>query len=279
MAKICGFCGKRIGIFSSFEKLSDGFICGRCLKKACINHFPRSMEHSVEDIKPIFTERIALAKSFRPEKIDDKGKLEIDKTNQLFSLCGNLYKFSDLVHFHQYVIHEAKEIDIEEEGNGGTVGALIGAAVLSSPRITKNGKVKRSLVGSAAGAAIGGKIGKSLSKHESTTTVIVDYMVIDIVLSSEIAKHETIKFNISKKKKRKRSKECIEQLEQIIRSNESLLFEQNNDELEASTDDKTAKTIERFYELYKNGAITMAEYSKKKNELLGFSDIPPEKNR
>lgn len=65
---------------------------------------------------------------------------------------------------------------------------------------------------------------------------------------------------------------------QITQSNTGSPADQTstNDTAEPSShnSDETVNTIERYFDLYKNGAITLAEYTTKKEELLGIAPMP-----
>jgi len=276
MAKVCGYCGEKIRILTTHVKLKDGMICKNCLEKAGIDHFPLSQEYSVETVKPILTKRMGLYKLFDPIEVGSADQLKIDTKNQLFQLCGNMYEYSDFVRYHQDTIHKTETITHEVEGEGRAVGALIGSSVLASPRVTKKGKIKTSLIGRTAGAAIGGAIGSSLSKREVETTIVVDYMEFDIILDSSIANEETLEFNLSKSKKNKQARRCADLLEQIAHFNEMKQHKapskDSTKEDYASNGADDTESIRAYYELYKNGAITIDEYQRKKNQIMGLPE-------
>ena len=282
MAKICAFCGEEIGVLSRRAKLRNGYICKNCLKSAGIDHFPLAGEHSIEEFQPYFSERTALVKAFSPDRLGGTEKLKIDMRNQLFELCGNLYRFSDLVGYHQNEERQTHTTTNERGGGGAAIGAMIGAAVLAPPRrVTRSGRIKTSLVGRAAGAAIGGAIASSLDRRREETIITEEVqLTIDIILHSEVAKEETLEYDLDDSDERKQGMRTADTLEQITRANKAAPQNRVASPNRAVTRvtstpdpvvDDPLKMIERYYDLYKRGAISIEEYTAKKNELLGLT--------
>lgn len=239
MAKICGYCGNKIKLFSSRAKLMDGYICAKCLEKTGIDHFPRSKEYTVESIKPILAERSAMMKLFAPGEAYSSEKIRLDPDNYLFLLCGNLYLFSDLTRFHQKTVKES---------------------VTRTTNNVTSTTYKKMITTS-----------KTITNHETTTTT-TDYLVIDIVFISDIISDETLSFNLNITDERIQGYKCLNLLEQIVTANTNMLRNsksKKNKQLKSDPEiDKTMSNIEHLRNLYQNGKISLDEFTDKKNTLL-----------
>ena len=294
MAQFCVICGNKVGLFGASARVAGGMVCGRCLKEAHIDHFPCSLDYSAESVGTFLNERKSLAAVFAPERACVTNRLRVDSRNALFMLCGNLYQYSDLVRYHRHEEKKTQTVAHDTGGSGRAVGAMIGAAALARPRVTSRGRIKTSLVGRTTGALIGGAIGSKFDRHEVTTTVVEDYLVIDVILSGSVAAEETLRFDMSDDHERRQGERCLDLLESIVQANRSNGSRPPRRAVPAAAPavrppvkptpepapqagpEDTAATIARYYELYKSGAITAEEYARKKGELLGIRALAGE---
>lgn len=134
MAKICGICFKRLGMFESKQRLSDGWVCANCLNKAGIAFIPNSMSMTTNTLKENLHQRSDLVGVFSPTK-SYRRDLEIDENNRLFRINGkSIFEYRNLI---KYDVENHYEHKTKSKGGVGRavagglmfggVGAIVGA--------------------------------------------------------------------------------------------------------------------------------------------------------
>lgn len=246
----CSICGKE----KTHKKLSDGFVCSKCLD-LCGNN-----RNTFKKLENTTTAEIL-------EEIEKERQANLDIANFVATRgVGKLIKFDDnakkilfpktlLTKARIYNYSELLEYEILEDGNTITKGGL-GSAVVGG-----------ALFG-GIGAVVGGLTGGKKSKE------VVRSLKVKIVLDNKIVPAEYIELLKTEFKKdgfvyraaKQEAEDIVAILASISAENEK--NKESNNTPAVNNDSITE--IKRYKELLDGGIITQEEFDKKKQELLNL---------
>ena len=242
----CSICGKE----KTHKKLSDGFVCSKCLD-LCGNN-----RNTFKKLENTTTAEIL-------EEIEKERQANLDIANFVATRgVGKLIKFDDnakkilfpktlLTKARIYNYSELLEYEILEDGNTITKGGL-GSAVVGG-----------ALFG-GIGAVVGGLTGGKKSKE------VVRSLKVKIVLDNKIVPAEYIelfkKDGFVYRAAKQEAEDIVAILASISAENEK--NKESNNTPAVNNDSITE--IKRYKELLDSGIITQEEFEKKKQELLNL---------
>ena len=247
---ICSICGKE----KTSKKLSDGFVCSKCLDLCGNNRntFKKLQETTKNEIL---------------EEIEKEKQANLDIANFVETRgVGKLIKFDDnakKIMFPKTLLRKARiynysevlEYEILEDGNtitkGGLGSAIVGGALFGG-------------IGAVVGGLTGGKKVKEVVKS----------LKVKIVLDNKIVPAEYIELLTTEFKKdgfvyrvaKQQAEDIVAILASIVAENEK---NQANNSNVQNTNDPISE-VKRYKELLDNGIITQEEFEKKKKELLNL---------
>lgn len=240
--KICCVCNKNIGILSTKAALSDGYICGDCLKISGISGLSNANSYTCETVKQLLDSRVNMITSFKTTK--SVGSLIlIDDKNKWFKIGNDIFRYDNLLSF-----------ELLEDGQTITKGGL-GRAVAGG------------LLFGGVGAIVGGVTGGKKTKGVCTSMkirVTLKNAHIDVVYIPLITA-ETKTNGFLYKTMQSSAQSCISALE--------IIADQNNCEQKKESESDTvsaADEILKFKNLMEAGIITQEEFEAKKKQLLGI---------
>ena len=247
---ICSICGKE----KTSKKLSDGFVCSKCLDLCGNNRntFKKLQETTKNEIL---------------EEIEKEKQANLDIANFVETRgVGKLIKFDDnakKIIFPKTLLRKARiynysevlEYEILEDGNtitkGGLGSAIVGGALFGG-------------IGAVVGGLTGGKKVKEVVKS----------LKVKIVLDNKIVPAEYIELLTTEFKKdgfvyrgaKQQAEDIVAILASIVSENEK--NQVNNSNVQNTNDPITE--VKKYKELLDNGIITQEEFEKKKKELLNL---------
>lgn len=240
--KICCVCNKSIGMLSAKASLSDGFVCGDCLKKSGMSGLNKANQYTCESIKQLLEKRNHMATDFKATKTVGSLIL-IDEVNMWFKIGNDIFEYANLLSF-----------ELLEDGQTITKGGL-GRAVAGG------------LLFGGVGAVVGGITGGKKTKGVCTSMKIrvtlknahIDTVYIPLITT------ETKTNGFLYKTMQSSAQSCISALEIIADQNNSKqVFNSDSDTVSA------ADEILKFKNLLDEGIITQDEFEAKKKQLLGM---------
>ena len=246
----CSICGKE----KTSKKLSDGFVCSKCLD-LCGNN--RNTFKKLQD-----TTTIEIL-----EEIEKERQANLDITNFVGTRgVGKLIKFDDnakKILFPKTLLTKARIYDYSE---------LLGYEILEDGNTITKGGLGSAVVGGALfggiGAVVGGLTGGKKSKE------VVKSLKVKIVLDNKVVPAEYIELLKTEFKKdgfvyraaKQEAEDIIAILTSISAENEKNQINNSNTQ---NTNDPIIE-VKRYKELLDNGIITQEEFDKKKKELLNL---------
>lgn len=240
--KICCVCNKTIWMILPKASLSDGLVCGDCLKKIGMSSLNNSNQYTCESIKQLIEKRTRMLTAFKPTKAVSYLIL-IDEINKLFKISNDVFEYANLLSF-----------ELLEDGQTITKGGL-GRAIAGG------------LIFGGVGAVVGSITGSKKTKGLCTSMKIritlrnahVDTVYIPLI------NNETKTNSLYYKNMRLIAQSCICALEIIADQNNSKQVFNSN--VNAVSD---ADEILKFKKLLDEGIITQNEFEAKKKQLLGM---------
>lgn len=188
MADSCLICGKKAGWLSKKIEISQGPVCGECLKKCGVGNLTDPFAFNQASFMRFFEERVPMVKKFSPTKtVGDY--LSIDETNRLFKVGPDIFTFGNLLKFDLY-----DESSTTSTTKGGLGDAVLGGALFGE-------------VGAIVGATTG---------RQTTTSTSTEY-TIRITLQNAHIQFIELQFT-----EPDRVRTCISALEIITRANQPL---------------------------------------------------------
>ena len=246
----CSICGKE----KTSKKLSDGFVCSKCLD-LCGNN--RNTFKKLQDT----------TKNEILEEIEKERQANLDITNFVGTRgVGKLIKFDDnakKILFPKTLLTKARIYDYSE---------LLGYEILEDGNTITKGGLGSAVVGGALfggiGAVVGGLTGGKKSKE------VVKSLKVKIVLDNKVVPAEYIELLKTEFKKdgfvyraaKQEAEDIIAILTSISAENEKNQINNSNTQ---NTNDPIIE-VKRYKELLDNGIITQEEFDKKKKELLNL---------
>lgn len=246
----CSICGKE----KTSKKLSDGFVCSKCLD-LCGNN-----RNTFKKLQDTTTNEIL-------EEIEKEKQANLDIANFVGTRgVGKLIKFDDnakKILFPKTLLTKARIYNYSE---------LLGYEILEDGNTITKGGPGSAVVGGALfggiGAVVGGLTGGKKSKE------VVRSLKVKIVLDNKIVPAEYIELLKTEFKKdgfvyrsaKQEAEDIIAILTSISAENEK--NQTNNSNIQNTNDPITE--VKRYKELLDNGIITQEEFDKKKKELLNL---------
>jgi hypothetical protein len=246
----CSICGKE----KTSKKLSDGFVCSKCLD-LCGNN-----RNTFKKLQDTTTNEIL-------EEIEKERQANLDITNFVGTRgVGKLIKFDDnakKILFPKTLLTKARIYDYSE---------LLGYEILEDGNTITKGGLGSAVVGGALfggiGAVVGGLTGGKKSKE------VVKSLKVKIVLDNKVVPAEYIELLKTEFKKdgfvyraaKQEAEDIIAILTSISAENEKNQINNSNTQ---NTNDPIIE-VKRYKELLDNGIITQEEFDKKKKELLNL---------
>ena len=246
----CSICGKE----KTSKKLSDGFVCSKCLD-LCGNN-----RNTFKKLQDTTTKEIL-------EEIEKERQANLDITNFVGTRgVGKLIKFDDnakKILFPKTLLTKARIYDYSE---------LLGYEILEDGNTITKGGLGSAVVGGALfggiGAVVGGLTGGKKSKE------VVKSLKVKIVLDNKVVPAEYIELLKTEFKKdgfvyraaKQEAEDIIAILTSISAENEKNQINNSNTQ---NTNDPIIE-VKRYKELLDNGIITQEEFDKKKKELLNL---------
>ena len=246
----CSICGKE----KTSKKLSDGFVCSKCLD-LCGNN--RNTFKKLQD-----TTTSEILKEIAKEKQAHSDIANFVATRGV----GKLIKFDDnakKILFPKTLLTKARIYNYSE---------LLGYEILEDGNTITKGGIGSAVVGGALfggiGAVVGGLTGGKKSKE------VVRSLKVKIVLDNKVVPAEYIELLKTEFKKdgfvyraaKQEAEDIIAILTSISAKNEK--NQTNNSNVQNTNDPITE--VKRYKELLDNGIITQEEFDKKKKELLNL---------
>jgi hypothetical protein len=246
----CSICGKE----KTSKKLSDGFVCSKCLD-LCGNN--RNTFKKLQD-----TTTSEILKEIEKEKQANSDIANFVATRGV----GKLIKFDDnakKILFPKTLLTKARIYNYSE---------LLGYEILEDGNTITKGGIGSAVVGGALfggiGAVVGGLTGGKKSKE------VVRSLKVKIVLDNKVVPAEYIELLKTEFKKdgfvyraaKQEAEDIIAILTSISAENEK--NQTNNSNVQNTNDPITE--VKRYKELLDNGIITQEEFDKKKKELLNL---------
>ena len=246
----CSICGKE----KTSKKLSDGFVCSKCLD-LCGNN--RNTFKKLQD-----TTTSEILKEIEKEKQANSDIANFVATRGV----GKLIKFDDnakKILFPKTLLTKARIYNYSE---------LLGYEILEDGNTITKGGIGSAVVGGALfggiGAVVGGLTGGKKSKE------VVRSLKVKIVLDNKVVPAEYIELLKTEFKKdgfvyraaKQEAEDIIAILTSISAKNEK--NQTNNSNVQNTNDPITE--VKRYKELLDNGIITQEEFDKKKKELLNL---------
>lgn len=243
--EVCSVCGKKAGALTR-AKVTDGFVCGDCLKEAY--QYANFGSSSVADVKK-HIEKVhqdtSLYSSLAPSgEVSDY--IKVFNSNRLW--CAAVKKKSPiyLFSFDDIINYELLEDGVSVT-TGGLGSAVAGAALFGG-------------VGAIVGAGLGKKqkdVVNNLSVHISTRVPEIPSLTISLINA------ETKRGGLIYKGMKDLAIKIISLLDQITADN-------NTASVPPSSSVSAVDEILKFKGLLDAGAITQEEFEAKKKQLLGL---------
>ena len=246
----CSICGKE----KTSKKLSDGFVCSKCLD-LCGNN--RNTFKKLQDTTT--NEILEEIKKERQANLDIANFVATRGVRKIIQFDDNSKK----ILFPKTLLTRARIYDYSE---------LLGYEILEDGNTITKGGLGSAIVGGAlfggVGAVIGGLTGGKKSKE------VVKSLKVKIVLDNKIVPAEYIELLKTEFKKDgfvyRAAKQEAEYIVAILASisAENEKNQANTSNMQNTTD--SISEVKRYKELLDNGIITQDEFDKKKKELLNL---------
>ena len=149
MADRCLVCGKRVGWLSGKIEVSQGPVCGECLKKGGIGSLNDPYSYNQVSITRFLEERAPIVQKFSPTKSVGE-YFYVDDNNKLFKIGNDIFSFDNLLNFELY-----EEASTTSTTQGGLGRAIVGGALFGG-----------------VGAVVGGSTGKRTTISTSSTYIL-----------------------------------------------------------------------------------------------------------
>ncbi len=284
MAKVCGICQKKMGIFSSSIKVANGVICKKCLKKGGLAGIGDKEDRTVEELSNTIIDRSPMIMMFTPEKKEIEGKIKIDRRNRLFAVEDCIFFYDEIQSFSFIEKPDTgSSMVYDGRSDAAYVGAMIGKDYFGHKY--SKGKRKTSLVGMTAGAAIGGAIGKSIGNMLTTKCKSMKIAIhldnpymhdVELVFIDE--SDDTRIGSDDYKDELKSAKKCIKVLAEIIDDKykhiqQRQLAQAQPQMVVQPKERNPEEEIRLYHRLWQDGIITSEEYQAKKGKILGLDNL------
>ena len=261
MAKVCAACNNKIGLFRSKTKISNGYVCKKCLKKAGIANFENSYSFTCNTAREMIDRRIPLVKSFKATR--KYGTiLQVDEKNKAFKIRGQLFEYSNLLDYELLEDGQALAIDKIGIGEAAVGGLLLGGV--------------GALVGAVAGTKILAGVCNSMELHLTFRNAHINTIVIPFIAERTSKKSDEYKIA------QKNAQSCITALKIIadhntfqkqpvnanVNVNVNTTITANNEPNNANL--SGADEIIKYKTLLDSGIITKKEFEAKKKQILNL---------
>lgn len=229
--KHCVACNKELSIISYKTTISDGVVCGDCLRSAGISELTNPKQYNADSMNALIKRRSELVKSFLPTKKIGT-YLKIDTNNKIFKVGRQIFAYDDLLSFE---LMENNHTIVEETESKKSKGKKY-KGICNLTNICHSMKIKLTL------------------KNAHCDTAYINFISSERKTSSLIYKAA-----------QESAQKCLSELQIIADVNQTADIPQTIGNTPSSADE-----ILKYKQLLDAGAITESEFEQKKKQLLGL---------
>lgn len=238
--KICASCGKKLGILSTKTIISDGAVCGSCLRKAWVSKLANPQAYNIATLRFFLSRRAALVNSFSPTK-KAGAYIDVDENHRLFRIGPDLFEYENLLRF-----------ELLESGYVVLAGGL-GQAVDGGLFFINRGNLQGN--------------SKSLDLRVTLRNAHIDIAFISFFVST-VQKNSSVYQDAQVN-----AQSCVYVLQKIVEQVESSARAVQTQAAQVQAAQQAASIVdemEQLYQLLHSGLITQEDFDAKKRQLLGL---------